>query len=403
MVKYIRLPLLFLFLASLIGLFLRWQFISPMPSVNYTYFLHAHSHTMFLGWLFNALYIAYVLAFIPLPAHRTFKTIFILLQLLVVAMMISFPLQGYGLYSIIFSTLHTLLAIIFIFIFFRHTKSSNGIAIRYAKISLIFFMLSTAGPFSLGYLMANGLGQSQWYYFSIYYYLHFQYNGFFLFGVFSLFFQLLDRKAVNYDIKKAKQIGQWMAIACIPAYLLSILWVKPGLSINIVAGAAAMIQLYAFVLFLSLLRSARVRTRFSKQSSVYLFMVLAAFGLKLFLQFISSFPAVALLAYELRPVVIAYLHLALLGVISFFILIWYIEMGVVPQKTVGIALFLLLLGFVGTEVGLVLQPWWANVAIVLPLSSSQFIFLFSVFLSMGCLLFWQRSAVTKTDKNHIVY
>ena len=119
MVKYVRLPLLFLFLASLIGMFLRWQFLAPTPGVNYTYFLHAHSHTMFLGWTFNALYIAYGLAFIPSDAHRTFKIIFLLLQLLVVAMMFSFPLQGYGLYSIIFSTLHTVLAIAFIFIFYQ--------------------------------------------------------------------------------------------------------------------------------------------------------------------------------------------------------------------------------------------------------------------------------------------
>jgi hypothetical protein len=115
----------------------------------------------------------------------------------------------------------------------------------------------------------------------------------------------------------------------------------------------------------------------------------------------SSFPAVALLAYELRPVVIAYLHLALLGVISFFILIWYIEMGFVPDKSVGTALFLLLLGFVGTEAGLVLQPWWSRIAIVIPLSSSQVILLFSVFLSIGCLLFLGCSTVSKTDKNHI--
>ena len=176
--KYYSIPLTLFSLAAAIGLLLRYQFIAPTPGVRYTYFLHAHSHAMFLGWIFNVLYLSFVEYHLPTGDHPRFVKYFLALQLPVLAMMISFPIQGYGLYSITFSTLHTLAAIGFIYFFYRRTRGQRSVSLWFAKTALFFFLISTAGPFSLGYLMSHGLGQTYWYNFSIYYYLHFQYNGF---------------------------------------------------------------------------------------------------------------------------------------------------------------------------------------------------------------------------------
>src|SRR5688572_29855994 len=107
MLRYARIPLLFLFIGTLLGVFLRWQFISATPGVNYSFVLHGHSHIMFLGWIFNALYVGICYNHIAAEETKFFRILFIALQVLVVGMLIAFPLQGYGFYSILLSTLHT--------------------------------------------------------------------------------------------------------------------------------------------------------------------------------------------------------------------------------------------------------------------------------------------------------
>lgn len=387
MQKYYRIPLIFLVLAATIGLFLRWQFVAPTPGINYTFFLHGHSHVMFLGWVFNVLFLAFTEHSI-IRDRRNYIVFFGALQLLVVAMMISFPLQGYGFYSIVFSTLHTLAVMVFIPFFFKATKADKRVSTWYARMAWIFFLISTAGPFVLGMLMANGMGKTVWSNFAIYYYLHFQYNGFFLFGIFSLFFQMLESGNIQFPRKEAYAFGKWMAIACIPAYALSILFANPGLIFNVVGGGAALIQLLALYYLLPILREAtpKLRAGSSRLVSSILQLVVISHVAKSLLQLASSHPAVAEFAYALRPVVIAYLHLALVGVISFFLLSWYLRRGFVSASAGHVAIGLFFLGYIGSEVCLVLIPWWSRV--VGPgLSPVAWIFGFSVLMLAGALLF----------------
>ena len=311
------------------------------------------------------------------------------MQGLVVAMMISFPIQGYGLYSIIFSTLHTLAVLVFIISFFRLTKGQSNVSLWFARAALIFFFISTAGPFSLGYLMSNGLGQSVWYNFSIYFYLHFQYNGFFLFGAFSLFYQLLERKNISFDIKKSLRFGKWMAAGCIPAYSLSILFAKPGLIFNLIGAASGIVQLLAVAYFFREILSLRnsLKSGFHPVSFFLLRIILFAWVLKSLLQLGSAHPYVAQLAFEMRPVVIAYLHLVLVGIITLFLLTWYHEMKWVQESVAKLSIILLLMGFVASELCLVLVPWWSSV-IGQDFPYPVAVFVFSCFMVMGSLLFY---------------
>ncbi|MGC1244136.1 MAG: hypothetical protein WA874_21275 [Chryseosolibacter sp.] len=398
--KYYSVPLLFFVLAAAIGLFLRWQFISPTPGIRYTFFLHAHSHVMFLGWIFNVLFLAYVDHHLAGKKPKLFRNFFILLQVLVVAMMISFPIQGYGLYSIIFSTVHTLAVIVFIILFFRLTRGPQSTSLWFARISLLFFFVSTAGPFSLGYLMANGLGNSVWYNFSIYYYLHFQYNGFFLFGIFSLYFQLLERRQLPFDPAAALSFGKWMAAACVPAYVLSILYAAPGLFFNVTGAIAAVIQLAALGRLISEVWRTRkiLRADFHPLACGLFGIVLASLILKSLLQTASAHPQLATMAYALRPVVIAYLHLVLLGVITLFLLAWYVEMKFVKLQPARTAIIIILAGFIGSEICLVLMPWWSTVAGT-SVSPSLAVFSVSVLLLLGSCLFYRAYVLNKADKN----
>lgn len=402
--RYYSIPLLFFFLAAMLGLFLRWQFVMPTPGIRYTYFLHSHSHVMFLGWVFNVLYLSFVEKNLPEEGRGGYLKLFVILQILVVAMMISFPIQGYGLFSIIFSTLHTLAALIFIPIFFRRTKGDLRSSVWFARIAWIFFFISTAGPFSLGYLMANGMGQTVWYNYSIYFYLHFQYNGFFLFGGFSLFFQLLESKRIPFSYTRAKQIGTWMAAACVPAYALSILFSKPGTFFNILGAAGGVLQIIALIIFLKEINRIKKYLYLNFNSAVMkLFqLILLALILKLLLQLASAHPVIAEMAYDMKPVVIAYLHLVLVGIITFFLLAWYIEMELVGKAPGKLSVVILLAGFIGSEVCLVLSPWWSS-TIGSGVSPAAAIFALSILMVAASLLFYLAFLQKMADKNQVLF
>lgn len=387
--NYYSIPLLFFCLAAGIGLFLRWQFIDPTPGTRYPWFVHSHSHVMFLGWILNVLFLSFTEYHLSEKDRPQFLKYFLLLQVPVFAMMISFPLQGYGMFSIIFSTVHTLATAVAVAIFFRKTAGRSETSLWFAKAAWIFFLVSTAGPFSLGYLMANGMGTTVWYNLSIYYYLHFQYNGLFLFGVLGLFYQLLERHQISFDDARARRFGFWTAVACIPAYVLSALFAQPGIAFNLIGAAAALLQFYALYLFAIELRILRHPIRMKFRPAVYSLckVVLLFWVVKLILQFVSAHPYIAELAYALRPVVIGYLHLVLLGVITAFLLAWYMERGFVRKRYAKFALWILTAGFLGTEICLVCMPWWTQLTGGV-ISSAIAIFSFSFLLFFGGLIFF---------------
>jgi hypothetical protein len=109
-----RLALLNFFLAALLGVLLRYAFVEELTFITYRPVMHAHSHVAMLGWVYLALYALLLPAFVPAAAGKGFyRGLFWLTQLSVAGMLISFPLEGYGPWSISFSTLHVLCAYAF--------------------------------------------------------------------------------------------------------------------------------------------------------------------------------------------------------------------------------------------------------------------------------------------------
>jgi hypothetical protein len=346
----LKLPLYFFLIASLLGLLLRWYHYQPINGWVYPFWLHAHSHVMFLGWVFNALTVGFIISFLDAKRLAGYNRLLLLANLMVAGMLVSFPLQGYGTFSILISTLHTVLIAIFAYRFFRDTNTrKDHHAVWLARASLWFFMIAAIGPFVLGALVANGLGQSQWYRLAVYYYLHFQYNGTFVFGVLALLFHWLERVHVPINDRAAKQLRLLLFVACFPAYALSTLWTEPGTVTQVIGLLAALTQLAAVALFMGSMRRSLglFLSRVSVHARFLLVISALSFGAKLVLQLLSSHQAVARLAYQVPIYVIAYLHLVLLGMVSFFLLAWYADKGV---RIGSSYLALMIAGFVFSEV-----------------------------------------------------
>lgn len=357
------------------GLLLRYQLLWPVEGLNYTYVLHGHSHVMFLGWVFNVLLLAFIQEF---TAVNRYKILFWLLQVCVLGMLIFFPLQGYDVGSIVFSALHTAGAIVFILMFFRATKQQRSLAIMLAKAALLFFILSAIGPFGLAYCKANGLQHTDWYRFSIYFYLHFQYNGFFFFGILSLFLRLIEHALPEKSLQRIRYACYVLVIACVPAYALSLLWAEPHGVFHVIGLIAALAQLVAAGMMVNPVRKTLLMNNGLLQPQVKLLFLLSFVALivKLVLQVISAHPAAALFAEEFRSVVIAYLHLVLVGVVTVFLIGWLVQKRILANKVWPV--ILLLTGFTGSEILLVLLPWWSDFAAGISFSVFNYaLFMFS--------------------------
>jgi hypothetical protein len=377
--KLFKIPLAFLFIGSCVGLFLRYQLISPVGGIIYAHVLHTHSHVVFLGWVFNVLIIAFTSEFARI---KGFRVIFWSLQFCVIGMLLSFPFQGYGGVSITFSSLHTLCAFAFIILFFRSVKKQQSVALMLARVALLFFALSSLGPFFLGYLKANGLDHSNVYRFSIYFYLHFQYNGFFFFGILSLFIKLLENIMTTQDIRSVTIGSYILMVSCLPAYVLSVLWSQPPLVYNFIGFFSALAQLLGIYLFVQPLLKYFTRAHFTRQEQWLFSLSFAALVLKLILQLISAHPAAAAFANEFRVVVIAYLHLALLGFTSLFLITWLMRKGAIQAHNPW-GIRLILTGFYASEMLLIISPWSDDYLAMPSTNLNQMIFLCSFLIVCG--------------------
>ena len=405
--KWVKASFLYLIIAALLGVLLRYILIAPIEGLNFRYLLHAHSHVAFLGWVFNALFAGLVFAYVPEKA-TDYRLQFWLLQIAVVGMLITFPIQGYAAASISFSTLHIFLSWWFAAKFYQDTHKidrQNSTSLSFVRWGLIFMVVSAIGPFALGAIMAQGLSASALYNLSIYFYLHFQYNGWFSFAVFGLFFWFLENNDIPFSVVQAKNFLILMLIATIPGYALSALWTQPAAWVYVFGFIAGIAQLLAFVCLLAILIKNKkiLVTSLMKPVRYLLFFTLLALLLKGMMQFASAFPAIADLAYKARNFTIGYLHIVFLGFVSVFLIAWFCQVGIVKinnrKAYVGIVLFLI--GFIISELIIFLQPFFLIMGWgVLP-HGNECLFAISLLMPIGIVFFFM-SWISSGSDNRIL-
>ena len=118
---WVTLSLINLCITALLGMSLRTKFLFPIEFINYRYFISAHSHFAFAGWVTLALMFLYVYEVLP-PDYRRKKIYQIALwaaELNALGMAVSFPFDGYAFFSTTFSTLFIFTTYLFAFVFIR--------------------------------------------------------------------------------------------------------------------------------------------------------------------------------------------------------------------------------------------------------------------------------------------
>ncbi|RYZ25515.1 MAG: hypothetical protein EOO10_18075, partial [Chitinophagaceae bacterium] len=301
--QIIQLAFVNLFLVALLGLLLRsFPFLEQFP-LAFRNVLHGHSHFAFGGWVLPVL-VGLVMKYFPeikkQVAFRHWRNITVLVFVSAYGMLLFFPFYGYKGIPIFFSTL-SIVATTYLSIVIWKVSSPAGFVTsrRFLTWGLVYGTISAIGPFSTVPLIINGQQGSNFYFDLIYFYLHFQYNGFFTFLVLAVLFRWLEKKGMA---KNGRTIFYLMNLACVPAYALSVLWHQPGIAWNIVGGIASVVQLVGAIYLWKGVRGRIKNTHFVLRLSFFFF------SLKLLLQAAGSFPFVATMAYENRNFVIAYLH-----------------------------------------------------------------------------------------------
>ncbi len=345
--RWLQVSFINLMLVAFLGIVLRTKITFSLPFIDQKYLLHGHSHFAFAGWISQAL-MALLVAWLGTAAggdyFKKYRWLLYANLLTAYGMLISFPLQGYGAFSISFSTLSIIVSYIF---GIRFWKDLNKLPVaatshRWFKMAVFFNALSSLGVFTLAFMMATKNIHHKVYLAAVYFYLHFQYNGWFFFACMGL----LCAQLTKYGAKEStlKTVYRLFAWACIPAYLLSALWLPLPLWVYLLIVLAVFMQLGAWGLllrlFLPLIKHIKASMPLVAQR---LFLLSAmALSIKLFLQAGSVIPSLSTLAFGFRPIVIGYLHLVLLGIITLFITGYCIAMRYISTSKVvlaGIAVF----------------------------------------------------------------
>ncbi len=384
--KWLNIAIANLLIVAFLGCIMRYKIAFSLPFINQKFLLNAHSHFAFAGWITQAL-MTFIGLFVAKHSNSfSLKKYNYLLWgnfITAFGMLLSFPFEGYGLISIIFSTLSIFVSYVFAIVVWRDLNNINqkNIATYWIKAALIFSVLSSIGPYTLAYMMATKHIYQNIYLASIYFYLHFQYNGWFFFTCMGLLMDKLNIPQFLFKLKK--NIFYAFVFACVPAYFLSALWLPIPTWLYIIVVIAAFVQVIAWMIFFGkLIKNYKLIFLQTNKTIANLFSLSSiALSIKLLLQLGSTIPSLSNWAFGFRPIVIGYLHLVFLGIFSIFILAYsFHNKYIVFNKKIALGVWTFVCGIFLNEILLMLQGLGAIQYIAIP-------FVNELLLVAACIMF----------------
>lgn len=356
-------PLLFGTIGALLGLLLRYSYTGSLSGFPFKNVLHSHSHVMLLGFIFNALFINICSSF-KIQIDKVTFLLFLALQVCVVIFLVAFVFQGYALFSILFSTIHLWLSYILLIRLWR--KLNRNMPQRnLIKLGIVFYFLSSIGPYMLGPLMVMGKQSTPWYQQAIFFYLHFQY-----FGVFFVWILAVLYNKVKVTLSKNQLILLGVSLTFLYAHSLDFSFNHWTIQLFGSLGALGL-----FILLTNFVK------QFKTINHGYKFIYYGILIITIF-YILGSIPTIANLVVDSRFILIAWLHLLFLGVYIPFIWLSLKKLPNLLWSVYGLA-------FLFSEIALVFPNVIVNF-LSLPLMWSLF---WSYFALTLCICYVHLSAV----------
>lgn len=331
-------------LSAFYGLLLRWNFTFPLKFIEYRNFLQSHSHVAFLGWGYIVTIGAIKYYFIPkITYKKAYNFVLIIIIVSLTLMLVSFPLSGYKVFSIVLLSVFGIASYVLSLLLLKDIRGNNT-AVKLIKYGIYYYLLSSLATWFLAGVVVTQ-GKTVLYYNTIYFYLHFLYNGYFAFVLFGLLLKIFEVQKIAISNKFQKKFFLYLNIACIPAYSLSVLWSDVSLVFNIIGFIASILQLISLFFLLKIMREALGQVNWSPLSKLLLKFGLLAYSLKISIQIASAFPFFVEKSLALKPFfIIGYLHLFTLGFMSVLLFLILSKLKILEFKSkvsrLGIVAFL---------------------------------------------------------------
>lgn len=354
-----------LLVAAMIGVLLRSVFVGEIAFVRFRPWLHAHSHVAMLGWLFPAIVVALMHDGGRNALTRQMHQLLLVLQLAVVLMVFSFPIQGYGAVSITASTVHLVLSYMALAVLWRTSRSwpraGSG---RLTRWAILLYGLSSLGVWAMAPLIATGNQGMEVYYWAVQFYLHFQFNGWFWFAAMALGARWAERQGFALRID-GLTLGLWVVSALL-TYALAIAWSEPHPAVFATVSLGVVLQSWAALRTLAQLKRLEkpAHDRLPTWVRVLVGVALVSMALKVFVQATVAIPAVAVMALTIRHYVMGFVHMNTLATMTTLLLAYALTQGWLDVRNMMVRAGLLLVaaGIIGTELSLFIQGtlWWAR-------------------------------------------
>lgn len=380
-------------LAAIAGAIMRLAFVVELSWLDYKNVLHAHSHTAILGWATIGLFALFLNRFPNQDRNnRRYRILFLLLEIAVIGEAIDFALEGYAFWSILSSSLYVIFSYVFIISLLRDQglKKLDTNSSLLAKTALYFLLFSTLFIWGIGPVIAAGLRFSQAFYLLVQAFLHFMINGWFIFGILALIFQLIESKNIIVDKKKFVMFYRFLLLSTFLTYALAVAWADPEAWVFILNSLGVLLQGIALVYFLIVISPvwSDLKKRMTRWSYILLLFAIVAFVLKILMQTVVVLPFLATVAYTIRYFVIGFLHLILLGVITLGMLAIMLEFKLLDARKplLRTALIMICAGFIGSELLLFMQGTMAWGAMGFIPGYYTILFVVTCFLPIGVIL-----------------
>ena len=347
------------FVVSVVGVMMRYNMAFSLPGFNHKFMQESHSHFAFYGWVSAGIFLfvtKYLSENYPKINLKKYQYLMISNQIGSYGMLFTFLYGGYFWLSIVFSSIALFTGFAYFIFLLIDTKSNKNPEIMWLKSGAFFATISAIGIFGLAYFSSKKEEFDVLFRASTYFYLHYQYNGFFIFSCIGLLLISLKKLGIEIEEKLNKTIFYLLFFGCFLGYGLSILWIEMNPIFYGFFILISIVQLFGAILFLNCIRKTDL---FNNQNFIQKLLISVfgfAFILKFLLQGLSAIPALGVFAFININIVIAYLHLVLLMGISLF-LIWKILQLVEIEfnKLLKFSILLLVFGIVCNEIVLALS------------------------------------------------
>ncbi len=352
---WIRLCIFNFLIVSLLGVIMRYNLLYPINGVEHKFFRFSHSHFAFYGWVTALLYFLVAEHLRDsLGIHiKKYKKLMVINQIASYGMMFSFMYRGYFWLSIIFATLALCIGFAYFSFIMKDTKGRISSELPWLRMGSFSALFSAIGIFVLAYIMASKKSLPELYRAATYFYMHFQYNGFFLLSCIGIMLISLRKKGIQISEKANDTAFHLLTAGTLVGYGLSVLWLR-GIptSVSIFLGFVAIAQLYGFGLIVKLIKKhwPKISEDWSAVQKLAFLVSGTALILKFLFQSISVIPAWAFIFDNLN-FVIGFLHLVLLMGISLFLIWKILEIRIFElNKGVKAGIYLMIFGIILNEI-----------------------------------------------------